>query len=103
MDGVAQYPAASYTVEVLKRTKDKTTDYVGAGTRAMEEIMCDRFKGRVGYKGQKYAVMYTRDGVETQMGWQNQPSGGLEDAAKLMPGVTATRVVPVDENGEPLS
>lgn len=29
--------------------------------------------------------------------WQNEPSGGLEEAAKLMPGVTATRVVPVEK------
>jgi hypothetical protein len=58
--------------------------------------ICDRFKKRTGYAGQKYAVYYTRDGVESKMGWQNQASGGLEDAAKLMPGVTSTRVAEVE-------
>ena len=61
---------------------------------------CDMFKDRVGYKGQKYAVYYTRDAKEKMMGWQNQPSGGLEDAAKLMPRVTSTRVALVHQEGE---
>ena len=39
---------------------------------------------------------YTRDGVESKIGWQNESSGGLEDSAKLMPGVTATRVAEVE-------
>lgn len=52
----------------------------------------DRLKNSVGYRGQKYAVYFTRDGEEHLMGWQNEPSGGLEGAAKMMPGVTATRV-----------
>jgi hypothetical protein len=56
---------------------------------------CDEMKKRTGYKGQKYAVYYTRDGEEQLMGWQNESSGGLEEAAKLMPGVTSTRVAPV--------
>jgi hypothetical protein len=63
-------------------------------------MACNYFKDRVGYRGQKYEVRYTRDGEEKVMGWQNQPSGGLEDAAKLMPGVTATRVVPVNKETE---
>ena len=58
--------------------------------------ICDSFKKRTGYAGQKYAVFYTRDGEESKMGWQNEASGGLEDAAKLMPGVTATRVAEVE-------
>ena len=53
---------------------------------------CDKFKGKIGYQGQKYAVYFTRDGEEKLMGWQNEPSGGLEDAAKLMPGVESTSV-----------
>ena len=56
---------------------------------------CNRFA--TGYRGQAYEVYFTRDGEEHRMGWQNQPSGGLEDAAKLMPGVTSTRVAPVSE------
>lgn len=59
-------------------------------------VICDSFKNRTGYKGQKYVVLYMRDGEEHRMGWQNEASGGLEDAAKLMPGVTATRVVAVE-------
>lgn len=60
-----------------------------------ERCRCNRFQNRVGYRGQKYMVFYTRDGEEKGMGWQNNPSGGLEDAAKLMPGVTSTRVAEV--------
>lgn len=55
--------------------------------------LCDKLKKHTGYAGQKYVVFYTRDGVESRMGWQNDSSGGLERIAKLMPGVTATRVV----------
>lgn len=58
---------------------------------------CERMKERTGYKGQKYAVFYTRYGEEHPMGWQNQPTGGLEDVAKMMPGVTSTRVSPVHQ------
>lgn len=58
----------------------------------------EALKAHVGYRGQKYAVYYTQDGEEKQMGWQNQPSGGLEDFAKLMPGVTSTRVALVDDS-----
>jgi hypothetical protein len=58
--------------------------------------ICDSFKKRTGYADQRYAVLYTRDGVESKMGWQDHSSGGLEDAAKLMPGVTATRVAAVE-------
>ena len=63
---------------------------------------CDRFKDRVGYKGQKYEVRFTRDGEEHVMGWQNESSGGLAEAAKLMPGVTSVRVVeyPAESKGE---
>lgn len=56
-------------------------------------MSCDRFAGRVGYKGQKYGVYFTRDGEEHLFGWQNEASGGLERAASLMPGVTSTRVL----------
>jgi hypothetical protein len=63
-------------------------------------MVCDRFKDRVGYKSQKYEVRFTRDGVEHVMGWQNEASGGLENSAKLMPGVTATRVVPVEKQSK---
>ena len=56
---------------------------------------CDRLKNRVGYNGQKYAVYFTRDGEEQLMGWQNEAVGGLEKAAKLMPGVTGTRIAEV--------
>ena len=56
---------------------------------------CDKMKERTGYRGQKFAVYFTRDGKESLMGWQNQPSGGLEEAAKLMPGVTATSIRPI--------
>lgn len=59
-------------------------------------VICDDFKNRTGYKGQKYVVFYMRDGEEHRMGWQNQSSGGLENAAQLMPGVTAVRVVAVE-------
>lgn len=59
-------------------------------------VICDSFKNRSGYKRQKYAVFYTRDGEEHRMGWQNESSGGLEDAAKLMPDVTSTRVAEVE-------
>ena len=61
---------------------------------------CERMKERTGYKGQSHAVYYTRDGEEKLFGWQNQSSGGLEDAAKLMPGVTSTRVAPVHAKEE---
>jgi hypothetical protein len=38
-------------------------------------MTCDRFKDRVGYKGQKYAVLANKeDGTETQLGWQNGES-----------------------------
>ena len=59
-------------------------------------VICDSFKKRTGSAGQRYAGFFTRDGEEHRMGWQNQAAGGLEDAAKLMPGVTATRVAAVE-------
>jgi|GEM_PF-4167537 len=62
---------------------------------------CKKMKQNSGYRGQEFAVYYTRDGEEKLMGWQNNPSGGLEDAAKLMPGVTATSVRPVHELNRP--
>ena len=61
---------------------------------------CDRFKDRAGYKGQKYAVYFTRDGAEQLMGWQNEPEGGLAKAAALMPGVTGTRIETVHDAGQ---
>ena len=36
-------------------------------------MQCDHFKDRVGYKGQKYAVYFTRDGEE--------PPDGLAESA----------------------
>jgi len=57
------------------------------------DYRCDRFKGRVGYQGQKYEVRFTRDGEEHVFGWQNEAEGGLADSAKLMPGVTSVRIV----------
>ncbi len=62
---------------------------------------CDKMKSHTGYKGQKYEVRYTRDGVEHVAGWQNDSEGGLENAAKLMPGVTATRIVEVNATRQP--
>jgi hypothetical protein len=59
------------------------------------DYRCDRFKGRVGYRGQKYEIRFTRDGEEHVMGWQNESEGGLAKAAKLMPGVTAVRIIEV--------
>jgi hypothetical protein len=58
---------------------------------------CDTIKKQTGYRGQKYVVYYTLDSKEKVFGWQNEPSGKLEDAAKLMPGVTSTRVVLVED------
>lgn len=55
-------------------------------------------KHRVGYKGQKYAVFYTRDGERKLFGWQNQPDGGLMDVAKLMPGVTSVEIEEIPES-----
>ena len=57
------------------------------------DYRCHRFDGRVGYRGQKYEVRFVRNGKESVFGWQNESSGGLADAAKLMPGVTNVRIV----------
>ena len=59
------------------------------------DYRCDRFKDRVGYKGQKYEVRFTRDGKEQVFGWQNESTGGLAEAARLMPGVTNVRIVEI--------
>lgn len=61
---------------------------------------CHRFDGHVGYKGQKYEVRYTNASGEHVMGWQNESSGHLADVAKIMPGVTSVRIVPVAEKVE---
>jgi hypothetical protein len=66
-----------------------------AGQDGKLDYRCDRFKDRVGYRGQKYEVRFTRDGEEHVMGWQNESEGGLAKAGKLMPGVTAVRIVEV--------
>ena len=59
-------------------------------------MTCDLFKDRVGYKGQKYEVRFTdEDGKEHVFGWQNEPKGGLAEAAALHPGWSNVRVVPV--------
>jgi hypothetical protein len=57
---------------------------------------CHKFDGHTGYQGQKYEVLYTRDGEEHVMGWQNSESGGLADVAEMMPGVTSVRIVLAD-------
>jgi hypothetical protein len=69
--------------------------YTKVERRSMKEAgyRCDLFQDRVGYKGQKYEVRFTEDGVEKVFGWQNEPSGGLADAAALHPGWTKVRVV----------
>ena len=48
-------------------------------------MTCDRFKDRVGYKGQKYVVVATPadGGAEQQIGWQNEPFGGLDDMVNV--------------------
>ena len=61
---------------------------------------CERLKDHVGYRGQQYEVRYVRsdddpEAEEHVMGWQNEPEGGLADAAALMPGVTNVRVVKI--------
>jgi hypothetical protein len=61
-------------------------------------VSCDAFKDRVGYRGQKYEVRFTNeDGLECIFGWQNEPAGGLADAAALHPGWSNVRVVPVED------
>jgi hypothetical protein len=68
------------------------------------DYRCDRFKNRVGYKGQKYAVMFTEGEVDRVFGWQNEPEGGLTEAAALYPGWSNVRVVRVtkcDVCGQP--
>lgn len=63
-----------------------------------DDYRCDLFKDRVGYKGQKYEVRFTDEaGVDRRFGWQNEAEGGLAEAAKLHPGWTNVRVVPVGE------
>lgn len=56
-------------------------------------MTCHRFDGKVGYKGQKYEVRYTRASEEHVFGWQNDSTGGLIAAACMMPGVTTARIV----------
>ena len=68
-------------------------------------MTCRLLDGKVGYRGQKYEVRYTRDDEEHVFGWQNERSCGLADAAKMMPGVTAVSVVRVcaDVDGNPVA
>ena len=65
----------------------------------MHDYRCDRFADRVGYKGQKYAVLFKdEDGKNCIYGWQNEPDGGLAKSAALHPGWTDVRIVPVDSD-----
>ena len=58
---------------------------------------CDICKDRVGYRGQKYEVRFTdADGKDRVFGWQNEPEGGLANAAALHPGWTNVRIVETD-------
>lgn len=56
---------------------------------------CDRFKDRVGYKGQKYEVRFTdKDtGKECVFGWQNESEGGLANACRSAPWAEDVRVI----------
>lgn len=73
-------------------------------------MTCQLLKDKVGYKGQKYEVRYKKDSSAREQGvmvfgWQNQKTGGLVDAVKLMPGVSdayTVRVCP-DANGNPVA
>ncbi len=60
-------------------------------------MVCRRFEGQVGYQGQKYEVqILEHDATEWHtFGWQNEPKGGLVDAAKLWPIVKEVRIVKV--------
>lgn len=48
-------------------------------------MSCDRFKDRVGFKGQAYIVVATPadGGPEQGIGWQNEPTGGLADMVNV--------------------
>lgn len=62
----------------------------------MSDYRCDRFKDRVGYKGQRYAVIFAdEDGKNCLYGWQNESDGGLANSARLHPGWSNVRVVRV--------
>lgn len=63
-----------------------------------DEPRCSAFDGRVGYKGQKYKVVFTdEDGKEHIFGWQNEKTGGLAKAAALHPGWSNVRVIKVTD------
>jgi len=57
---------------------------------------CDRLKGMVGYKGQKYSVVADKeDGTETLLGWQNsEDSTSWQSLAKAWR-LSNLRLVPV--------
>lgn len=59
---------------------------------------CDRFKDRVGYKGQKYEIRFIdkETGKERVFGWQNESKGGLADACRKAPWAKNVRIVPVE-------
>ncbi len=61
-------------------------------------MTCSRFDGRVGYKGQKYAVEYksVETGEWKVFGWQNEPEGGLLNSVRLWPAASDGRIVPVE-------
>lgn len=57
-------------------------------------MACNLFKDRVGYRGQRYEVQFNDENGDTKtFGWQNEPSGGLAEAAALHPGWNMVRVV----------
>lgn len=60
-------------------------------------MTCQLLKDKVGYRGQKYEVHFSEDGVDRIFGWQNESSGGLAEAAVLHPGWTDVRVIPVSD------
>lgn len=56
---------------------------------------CASMRGRVGDRGQRYEVV-VRDaetGRPFVVGWQNEPSGGLADAAAKHPSWTDVQVI----------
>lgn len=58
-------------------------------------MTCKRFEGRVGYKGQTYVVVATSTETkeEQQIGWQNEPTGGLTEMVDKWPAYVNPRVL----------
>ena len=62
------------------------------------DYRCANMNDRVGYRGQKYEVRFTdENGNDRVFGWQNQPAGGLADAAAMHPGWGNVRVIEVNQ------